>query len=217
MLRRVSERTKAVILCSPHNPTGTIVRRRALGAFLRALGPEPPLIVLDEAYRDFSDDPDAPDGVALLPSAPTLLVMRTFSKIAGLAGARVGYAVAGAEVIDRMNRVRAPYNVNRLGQAAALAALEDAEYWQATRRLVIEERERLARELARRGYPAPPSHANFLLVKVGAGADTIRDRLYRAGILVRDGQALGFPGHLRISVGAREANERLLRTLDAQR
>src|SRR5438105_2584749 len=95
--------------------------------------------------------------------------MRTFSKIAGLAGARVGYAVAGPEVIDRMNRVRAPYNVNRLGQAAALAALEDVEYWQATRRLVIEERERLARELARRGYPAPPSHAHFLLVNVGAG------------------------------------------------
>jgi histidinol-phosphate aminotransferase len=217
MRRRVSERTKAVILCSPHNPTGTIVRRGPLGAFLRALGPEPPLIVLDEAYRDFCDDPDAPDGVALLPSVPTLLVMRTFSKIAGLAGARVGYAVAGAEVIDRMNRVRAPYNVNRLGQAAALAALEDVEYWQATRRLVIEERARLARELARRGYPAPPSQANFLLVKVGAAADAIRERLYRAGILVRDGQALGFPGHLRISVGAREANERLLRSLDAPR
>ncbi len=213
VVRRITDRTKAVVLCSPHNPAGTIVRRRPLAAFLRALGPEPPLIVLDEAYRDFCDDPDYPDGVALLPRHPTLIVMRTFSKIAGLAGARVGYAVAGAEVIDRLNRVRAPYNVNRLGQAGALAALEDTEYWEATRRLVIEERAFLARELARRGYIAPPSHANFLLVKVGAAAGAIRERLHRAGILVRDGQALGFPGHLRISVGAREANERLLASL----
>ena len=216
MRRRVSDRTKAVILCSPHNPAGTIVRRQPLDAFLQALGPEPPLIVLDEAYRDFCDDPHFPDGVALLPSHPTLIVMRTFSKIAGLAGARVGYAVAGAEVIDRLNRVRAPFNVNRLGQAAALAALEDTDYWEATRRLVIEERAFLGRALARRGYTFPPSHANFLLVKVGAAADSIRERLFRAGILVRDGQALGFPGHLRISVGAHDANERLIAALDVR-
>jgi histidinol-phosphate aminotransferase len=215
MQRRVGPRTKAVILCSPHNPAGTIVRRRPLAAFLRDLGPEPPLVVLDEAYRDFCDDPEGADGVALLRDHPTLVVMRTFSKIAALAGARVGYAVASAEVIERLNRVRAPYNVNRLGQAAALAALEDTEYWEATRRLVIEERAFLAAELARRGFPGPPSHANFLLVKVGPGAGSIRERLGRAGLLVRDGAALGFPGHLRISVGTREVNERLLRTLDA--
>lgn len=213
MLRRVTPRTKAVVLCSPHNPTGTIVRRRPLAAFLQALGAEPPLVVLDEAYRDFCDDPEAPDGGALLPAHPTLVVLRTFSKIAGLAGARVGYAVAAAEVTDRLNRVRAPYNLNRLGQAAALAALEDREYWEWTRRLVIDERRFLARGLERRGYPVAPSQANFLLAKVGADATDIRGRLFRAGILVRDGAALGFPGHLRISVGAHEANERLLAAL----
>src|SRR2546430_13048610 len=106
--------------------------------------------------------------------------MRTFSKIAGLAGARVGYAVAGAEVIDRMNRVRAPYNLNRLGQVAALAALEDVEYWQATRRLVIEERERLPRAPPRRGYPAPPAPPQLLPLKSGAGAGTTPRRLYTA-------------------------------------
>ncbi len=213
ILRRVTDRTKAIILCSPHNPAATIVRRQPLLAFLQALGPEPPLVVLDEAYRDFCDDPEYPDGIALLAAHPTLIVLRTFSKIAGLAGARVGYAIAGAGIIERLNRVRAPYNVNRLGQAGALAALEDVEYWESTRRLVIGERAFLARELARRGYTFPPSQANFLLVRVGPEAGASRERLFRAGILVRDGAAVGFPGHLRISVGTREANERLLAAL----
>lgn len=211
-LRRVTDRTKAVILCSPHNPAGTIIRRRPLEAFLQALGPDAPLVVLDEAYRDFCDDPDYPDGLALLPPHSRLIVMRTFSKIAGLAGARVGYAVAAAEIVERLNRVRAPYNVNRVGQAAALAALEDVEYWEWTRRTVIEERGFLSRELARRGYTFPPSQANFVLVKVGDAA-AARERLFRAGILVRDGASVGFPGHLRVSIGTREANERLLAAL----
>jgi len=211
-LRRVTDRTKAVILCSPHNPAATIIRRQPLEAFLKTLGPDSPLVVLDEAYRDFCDDPDYPDGVALVPAHPRLIVMRTFSKIAGLAGARIGYAIGAVDVIERLNRVRAPYNVNRLGQVAAVAALEDREYWEWTRRTVIEERAFLSRELARRGYRFPPSQANFLLVKVGDAA-AVRARLLRAGLLVRDGAAVGFPGHLRISVGTHEVNERLLAVL----
>ena len=127
-------------MCSPHNPAGTIVRRAPLLAFLEALGTDPPLVVLDEAYRDFCDDPDYPDGVALLARYPRLVLLRTFSKIAALAGLRVGYAVASAETIDRLNRVRAPYNVNRLGQVAALAALDDEDHWAKSRQVVIEER-----------------------------------------------------------------------------
>lgn len=211
--RRITPRTKAVILCSPHNPATTILRRGPLTAFLEALGDDPPLVVLDEAYGDFCDDPEYPDGIALLARHPRLIVLRTFSKIAGLAGLRVGYAVAAPETIDRLNRVRAPFNVNRLGQVAALAALEDREHWDRTRELVIAERAFLAAELARRGYPSPPSQANFLLVRVPDAA-AARERIRRAGILVRDGAAVGFPGHLRISVGTREVNLRLLAALD---
>jgi histidinol-phosphate aminotransferase len=209
MRRRVSPRTKLVILCSPHNPTGTIVRRRPLTAFLDALAADPPLVLLDEAYRDFCDDPEYPDGVALLDRYPRLIVLRTFSKIAGLAGLRVGYAIARAETIAALNRVRAPYNVNRLGQVAALAALEDTEHWRRTRELVIAQRAFLTRALAARGLAPPPSQANFLLVPV-PGAAAARARLAAAGLLVRDGAALGFPEHLRISIGTREVNERLL-------
>jgi histidinol-phosphate aminotransferase len=212
MLRRVTGRTKAVILCSPHNPAATIVREPPLRAFLDALGPDPPLVVLDEAYRDFADDPAYPDGVALLRRHPRLVVLRTFSKIAGLAGLRVGYAVASAEACDRLNRVREPYNVNRLAQVAALAALEDPEHWERSRRFVIEERRFLSDGLAKRGYAFPPSQANFLLVRV-PDAPALRERLLRAGILVRDGAGVGFPGHLRISVGLRETNEKLLKLL----
>src|SRR5262245_363483 len=212
MWRRITPRTKVVFVCSPHNPAGTIVRRAALIAFLESLGADPPLIVLDEAYRDFCDDPEYPDGVALLARHPRLVILRTFSKIAALAGLRVGYAVASAEAIDRLNRVRAPYNVNRLGQVAALAALEDEDHLAKSRQVVIEERAFLSRELARLGLTAPPSQANFLLVKVPDGPQA-RERLLRAGLVVRDGAAVGFVNHLRISVGLREANERLLQVL----
>ena len=214
MRRRVGPRTKAVIICSPHNPATTIVRRAPLLALLDALGSDGPLVVLDEAYRDFCDDPDYPDGVELLERYPRLVVLRTFSKIAGLAGLRVGYAVADPTTIDRLNRVRAPYNVNRLAQVAAVAALEDDAHLAETRRVVLEERAFLSAELARRGYAFPPSQANFLLVRV-SDADAVRARLLRAGLIVRDGAAVGFPGHLRISVGTRDVNLRLLSALDA--
>ncbi|MBI3634761.1 MAG: histidinol-phosphate transaminase [Candidatus Rokubacteria bacterium] len=212
--RRVTDRTKAIMICSPHNPATTIVRRAPLVAFLDALGPDGPLVVLDEAYRDFCDDPDYPDGVALLRRYPRLVVLRTFSKIAGLAGLRVGYAVGPAETIDRLNRVRAPYNVNRLGQVAALAALEDEPYRARTRAVVLEERTFLSAELARRGYAFPPSQANFLLVHV-PGARDVSQRLLRGGIIVRVGAAIGYPEHLRIAIGVREVNRRLLSLLDA--
>jgi histidinol-phosphate aminotransferase len=211
--RRVSPRTKAVFLCSPHNPATTIVRRAPLLAFLDALGEDGPLVVLDEAYADFCDDPDYPNGVELLARYPRLVVLRTFSKIAGLAGLRVGYAIATAESIDRLNRVRAPYNVNRLGQVAAVAALEDHAHLAATRRLVLEERAVLSAELARRGYRLPPSQANFLLVRVDDAA-RVRERLLRGGLVVRDGAGVGFPDHLRIAIGTRDVNRRLLALLD---
>jgi len=201
--RKVTDRT---------TPATTIIPGPALLAFLEALGADSPLVVLDEAYCDFCDDPDYPDGVGLLARHPRLIVLRTFSKIAGLAGLRVGYAVASTETIDRLDRVRAPYNVNRLGQVAALAALDDHEHLERTRRLVIEERAFLSVELTKRGYRFPRSHANFLLVAVPDPA-ALRARLLKAGILVRDGASLGFPGHLRFSVGLRETNEKLLSLL----
>jgi histidinol-phosphate aminotransferase len=215
MLRRVTPRTTCVILCTPHNPTATIIRNAPLERFLRALGDDPPLILLDEAYRDFCDDPDTPDGVALQRRFPTLISLRTFSKIAGLAGMRVGYTIARPEHIERLNRVRAPFNVNRLAQVAAVAALADPEHLERTRAVVLAERPRLQAALAERGAPSPSSQANFILPKVGERASAVRAELLKAGILVRDGAGVGFPGHLRIAVGTAEQNQRLLDVWDA--
>ena len=214
MRGRVTPRTKCVILCTPHNPTATIVRRRPLERFLDSLGSDPPLVVLDEAYRDFCDDDDTADGVVLQRRYPTLLSLRTFSKIAGLAGLRVGYLVARPEHIERLNRVRAPYNVNRLAQVAAVAALGDPEHLERTRAVVLQQRPLLQAALAERGAPSPPSQANFILAKAGERTGLLRAALFQAGVLVRDGAGVGFPGHLRIAVGTAEQNGRLLAVWD---
>jgi histidinol-phosphate aminotransferase len=214
MLARVTARTKAVFLCTPHNPATTIIRRGPLEQFLAALGDDPPLVVLDEAYGDFCDDPETADGVRLAKRHPRLISLRTFSKIAGLAGLRVGYAVAQPEVIGWLGRVRAPFNVNRFAQIAGVAALEDSAHLERTRALILAERPRLLAEVARRGAPSPPSQSNFILPRVGEQAEALSASLLKAGILVRDGAAVGFPGHLRIAVSTRENNDRLLEAWD---
>ena len=214
MQRRITPRTKAVIICTPHNPASTLVPRSKLERFVGALGADPPLVILDEAYRDFCDDPETADGVDLVRRHPTVISLRTFSKIAGLAGLRVGYAIARAEAIECLNRVRAPYNVNRLAQVAAVAAIEDPGHLERTRAVILAERPRLREALNARGAPSPASQANFLLVNVGERAAAIRQALLEAGMLVRDGAGVGFPGHLRITVGTAAHNSRLLAAWD---
>ena len=181
MQRRVTPRTKAVIICTPHNPASTIVPRPRLERLIGSLGGDPPLVILDEAYRDFCDDPETADGVDFVRRHPTVIALRTFSKIAGLAGLRIGYAIARPEAIERLNRVRAPYNVNRLAQVAAVAALEDKEHLERTRAVILAERPRLRDALEARGAPSPPSQANFLLVRVGDRASAIRQAPPRSG------------------------------------
>jgi histidinol-phosphate aminotransferase len=214
MLGRVTARTKAVFVCTPHNPASTFVPRAALERFIRQLGADPPLVVVDEAYRDFCDDPDAPDGLALAQAHPTVISLRTFSKIAGLAGLRVGYAIARPEILGELHRARAPFNVNRLAQVAAVAALEDLGHLDRTRALVLVERRRLAEALRARGAWVAPSQTNFLLVRVGERARALHEALLRGGVLVREGTGIGFPGHLRIAVGAPGDNDRLLELWD---
>jgi histidinol-phosphate aminotransferase len=211
-LRRLTPRTKALFLCNPHNPTGTIFTRDQWAAFLSQLD-DPPFIILDEAYRDFADDPQCPDGLLDLPRCPTLIVVRTFSKIAGLAGLRIGYAIARPETIEALNRVRAPYNINRLAQVAALAALGDKAHWERTRALIWQEKNFLTQEITRRGWRVVPTQANFLLVEIGEKSEALRTRCRKAGILVRDGSAVGYPGHLRITLGDRAQNGALLAAL----
>ena len=216
VLARVGPRTRLACLTSPHNPTGTVLPRAAWERFCQRC-PSDVLVLLDEAYVDFIETPTAAaDGLASLAARPdSLVLLRTFSKIAGLAGLRVGYAVASPTVIGQLERVREPFNVGRLAQAGAAAAAGDHEHRAATQRLVWTERRALAQAFAARGLTHPPTETNFFLVRLGRTAGPVVAAMRARGVLVRDGAAVGYPEHLRISVGAPAQNTRLLAALDA--
>ena len=210
VLDKISGRTKIVFLCSPNNPTGGILAEDELVSFLEKL-PEGLLVLLDEAYGDFADDPAYPDSVSLIDRFP-LVVLRSFSKIYGLAGLRVGFALSREGVVGYMNRVREPFNVNQLAQAAALAALEDDDYKERAVTLVREGREALYTAFGEMGLVYVESQANFIFVRVGEG-DAAMNALMREGVIVRPGSAFGHPEWIRVTVGLEAENERFLSKL----
>ncbi|MBI3024659.1 MAG: histidinol-phosphate transaminase [Candidatus Tectomicrobia bacterium] len=207
---RVTERTKIVFLCSPNNPTGAIVPARDLIPFLEGLPPRV-LVLLDEAYGDFVEDPEFPDSVSLAGRHP-VIVLRSFSKIYGLAGLRVGFGVGDEGLIGYMDRVREPFNVNLLAQAAAAAALDDEEFRQRAIETVREGRRRLYTAFRRMELDYLESQANFIFVRVGDG-DAVFEALMRQGVIVRPGSVFGCPEWVRVTVGLPEEEERLLRAL----
>ncbi len=214
----VDASTTLLFIDNPCNPTGTILRRSELARLARDL-PSSLLIVLDEAYHEFAaNDPDYPDGLALRRRHPNLIVTRTFSKAYGLAGLRIGYGVADPTVVADLERVRPPFNVNRIAQAAALAALGDRAH---LRRSVLNN-ERGKRYLGvafgRLGLAFTPTHANFFLVDFGSrglSGATVYERLLRRGVVVRPMGGYGLKSHVRVSIGAPEENRRLVAELKA--
>lgn len=211
-----ANRARLCFVCNPNNPTGTYVGRRAVDAFLDAV-PEETLVVFDEAYFEYVTASDFPDTLAEVKKGRPVVVLRTFSKIHGLAALRVGYAVAPPAIVDALERVRAPFNVNRVGQVAALAALDDREHIEESRRVNASERARLAQALQSMGFTPLPSEANFLFVDVHRPADPVYEALLEQGVIVRKGSSFGRPSALRITVGSPEQNERLLAALDVAR
>lgn len=209
MRAAVGPRTKLLFVCNPNNPTGTSVGAGAFDAFMRGL-PEDLVVAIDEAYVDFARRPDFPDALAWVRRRPGTLVMRTFSKIFGLAGLRIGYAVADPGLAGYLQRARHPFNVNRLAEVAAAAALDDREYVEKVRESNAAGADYLTRELRALGMQVWPSDANFVLVRAGA---EVYEQLLREGIIVRPLAGFGMPEHVRISVGLPEENERLVKTL----
>jgi len=209
MRELVDESTRVVFIANPNNPTGTWVPRRELLAFLDGVSRNT-VVLVDEAYFDFVHEPEYPNAAELLPDYPNLVVMRTFSKAFGLAGLRVGYALASRKLTDLINRVRLSFNPNSLAQAAAAAALDDREHLEETVAMTARERARLDAGLRELGLSTIPSVCNFVTADVGRPGRDIFQALLREGVIVRPLDGYGMPTHLRISVGLPEQNDRLL-------
>ncbi|HSW82690.1 MAG TPA: histidinol-phosphate transaminase [Usitatibacter sp.] len=211
MARAVRPDTKVVFLANPNNPTGTFSPWSEVLAFLARVPPGV-LVVIDEAYGEYLPPDLASPSAGWLPSHPNLVVARTLSKAYGLAGLRVGYAFAHPEVAELMNRVRQPFNVNHLAMVAACAALEDHEFIAKSREVNARGLEQLGHGFRALGLQYIPSRGNFITVNVGDAA-RVYERLLREGIIVRPIAGYGMPGHLRVTVGLPEHNERLLAAL----
>ena len=203
-----------MFLANPNNPTGTWNTRAQVDALLDRL-PGGVVLVLDEAYFEYADHPDYPNGLDYVRAGAPVAVLRTFSKIYGLAGLRVGYALAAPEIADALDTVREPFNTNLVGQAAALAALDDHGHLVRSRELNRVEKARLEKALTARGLPFLPSLANFLCVDVGQDGTSVWKRLLAKGVIVRPLRPYGLPNWLRISVGTSDENDSLLEALDA--
>ena len=211
MARAVTARTRVAIVCNPNNPTGTSVGAEELDRFAAAL-PGDVVLVVDEAYAEYARRPDFPDGLALVARRPGTAVLRTFSKVYGLAGARVGYGVMDPELAGYLERARHPFNLNNLAEAGALAALDDDAHLERTLQVTHRGCDDLTRELRALGVEVTPSDANFLLARTGRGS---YERLLREGVIVRPMEGFGLPEHVRITIGTPEENQRLVRALRA--
>ncbi len=208
----VRKSTRLVFLGNPNNPTGTIYRRAAFERLLERL-PKVVVVVADDAYAEYVVDPEYPRTLKYVKPDRLLVTLRTFSKIYGLAGLRIGYGIGPAELVAALERIRQPFNVNSLAQVAALAALDDDEHVERSRRTNRDGMVFLERELARLGLPYVPSQANFVLVRVGSGGE-VYERLLRRGVIVRPVGGYGFPDHLRVTVGTEEENRRFIGALE---
>jgi histidinol-phosphate aminotransferase len=208
ILAEVGSRTKIVYLCNPNNPTGTMVGRADVEAFFDRV-PAHVLTVLDEAYFEYVDEPDYPDGIEeYFKRGRRVLVLRTFSKIYGLAGLRVGYGIGPADVVGAIGKVRNAFDVNQTAQDAALASLGNGEEVERRRRLTAAGRAQVVEACARLGLAvASPPVANFVFVEVGEDARPVFEALLREGVIVRPLGPFGAPGGIRVTVGTPEENE----------
>ena len=211
MKKKIDKSTKVIFIANPNNPTGTYVTKYELQDFMLGL-PDNALLVLDEAYDTFIDVDDFPRGLNYI-NNKNVIVLKTFSKAYGLAGLRLGYAVARPELTTYMERVRQPFNVNSLAQVAGIAALDDKRFLAKTREIVLAGKNYLYDTLTRLGIVYVPSVANFILIDVGKdGASVFRDML-KYGVIVRDMKQYGLKNFIRVTIGTKKENERFIKVL----
>ena len=213
MAERITPRTRLIVIANPNNPTGTIIGRKQLEAFIERV-PDDVLLVMDEAYFEYVNAADYPNSLDYLRSGKSILTLRTFSKVYGLAGVRIGYGISSREVIEMLYKVRMTYSLSGLAIVAGLAAWDDQDHVRNSVERNQSEREFLSHELERRGVKYVPSHTNFILMTIDRSADDVGDALLRLGVIVRPMAGWGIPTGVRVSVGTREHNEAFLGALE---
>lgn len=206
----IDARTRLIIIANPNNPTGTIVNRKELEAFLDRV-PSGALVVMDEAYFDFAEDPEYPDSMAYVKAGRDVMTMRSFSKNYGLAGLRLGWAAGHAEVIAHMHRIRQPFNANILAQVAGVAALEDDEHLRKSREQVQKGRAQIYTGLDALGVAYLRSEANFVLINLATAGKEVYEGLLQEGVIVRPMAGWGYPQAIRVTVGTAEENDIFLK------
>lgn len=211
MFDAITEKTKLVFIANPNNPTGTMNTKAQLDSFYSKL-PDDIILVMDEAYYEFVRDKNFPRSIDYLNGGKNVVILRTFSKIYGLAGLRVGYGIAPERLNLYMNKVRQPFNVNSLAQIAAMAALEDEEHLKRSQENNVEGLAYLFKELKTMGFECVPTQANFFLIKVGKGKE-VYDALLKEGVIVRSMNSYGLGEYVRVTVGLPEENKRFVEAL----
>jgi len=208
----ITKKTKLIFLTNPHNPTGTIFAAKDFEAFLKKV-PDNVLVVVDEAYAEFVESREFPDTLKYVKEGKGVVVLRTFSKFYGLAGLRVGYGIAKAEIISPMFKTKMPFNVSRLAQAGAIAALEDKEFLDKTYKNNIEGKKYLYAELDKLGLEYKKTEANFIFTNMKKPADEVFLKMMSEGIIIRPLTSFGLPQAIRASIGTPEQNEKLMLAL----
>ncbi len=211
MKRAVNARTKIVFIANPDNPVGTYVNQKEVDEFMKGL-PRNLIVYFDEAYYELADKKDFPDTLKYL-KTDNVIISRTFSKAYGLSGLRIGYGIARPEIIDYLNRVREPFNVNSLAQVAAWAALEDALHLRRTRKLLREGKAYLYKNLQKLGFSFIKSATNFILINAGQQAQGIYRKLLKKGVIVRNMRAWGMNNFIRVTIGTMAENRKFIKVL----
>jgi histidinol-phosphate aminotransferase len=212
MLKKVNRKTKLVFICNPNNPTGTIISKKSFNHFHSMLS-DRVIIVLDEVYGDFVEDPNYPDGLGYIKERRQIILLRTFSKVYGLAGLRIGYALGREDLVDCLYQVRDPFPVHRLAQVAAVAALEDRDHAIKSIQLVYEGKRYLYKELDKMGLSSVPSQANFIFIDFKKDSGEVFKALLKEGIIIRPGKIWGYPTFARVTIGRMSDNQRFIKAL----
>jgi histidinol-phosphate aminotransferase len=214
MAKEVTDRTKIVFIGNPDNPAGTYIPQDRLIKFLESIRRDI-VVFVDQAYFEYVLAKDYPDGIDLLKTYPNVITARTFSKMYGLAGLRIGYAAASAEIIDILNRLREPFNINSLAQAAALACLKDQGYYRRAAKNIEKQRRYIYTEVRKLGLQIKESVTNFILIDVGKKSQLVSNALLKQGVIVRDMSFWGLNSFIRVTIGTEKENRMFVKALSS--